>query len=677
MNLQNQAKEEKLKKLLSHLNLSSKNSRIALQYLTAEVPDESLLEQVEAQNFRLLSINVRMEVSDILQPLREGGKKDQIGRFYRLFWAMGKSTACYVMSSPFRFAPETPEDISRYLSKAAAAALAGEILTQNNRPAFLPPWLWKMAETEPEELIRAQALCGEPIEGRAKAMLAGLVLSRGNVSQEQLRQQVEILLTAQQHLLPAAAHSLSPGDKQLLADFISAGDPSAPLPLLSYTDYYATDVQNFWNTHSTDDRLGSLLGVTAIMGQRLDPRLRCAAKVHLALNPRIVLMFATQLIEQAQFMEELPRILEDLPGGMASLLLFLTAPYSWIPEDWRSSLARRCAAALPEVLAVANPNQFSALTELLPGPMKVMGVDLPAEAIRFLRNAVDAGEDELQDYLMGAGSVSDSAALLKNVTYTGYNFPFKVTTMIRDHRLVHGWTDFHLRYAVVMGTVFNGAPLRELLSEKSGRLNMEEIPKLCLLLRQKGLDLTTMLELLGNFRDHVYWDKAAEAIDASTAQLLSGTADAGELCQAAKNGSLYARQHALRRLNQLPGEEAKEGMLSCTADSSKAIQKLLAQLLPEHTDWAAEYIALLKSKKAPQRILAAQVLGKMGTVGTAALQEALETEKSAKVADAIQTALGDTAKPAATGPRKGTSRRADACRSCPCCARCAAAPADP
>lgn len=656
MNIQNSKKQDKLEQLLLNLNLTENNRKFAMEYLTSEEPDDQILTRMEAQNFRLLTIDKRLEAENYLHPIRDAQNKELLTRFYRLFWAMGKSTACYLLNTPFRSNGESKEDRIRILGKAAVAAMDTEYLSQVNHPYLFFPWLWELAETEPQVLVEAQTLSGEPVEERIKPILAGFLLGSNVLSDDDVGQQIAILLQAHERLNPVTMYCLPAPDRKVLTDYIDQGDPTAPLPQLSSGSFYTTGLKDFWQNHYTVDQMSGFLGSAAMMGQRFDPRLRCMAKVHLALNPRMVLLYGTQLMPKARFMEELPQILKDLPGGKASMLLFLTANYMWMDEDWKKAMASQCATGLPEVLAIADPNQFSALNNLLPGGMKALGVNVQEKVIYYMQNMVDTGEDELEEYLSGTGSLADSQEQLKAVTQTGYHNTYKVARMIRDHLTVRGWDDFGLRCAVVLGTVFDGSSLRELLAEDSGRMDLEKIPRLCDQLRSNGLSLTMTLNLLGNFHDHLYYEEGTKAILNCVSALLLSPIQTIELCHAAKYGNLFTRQQALRALNRDATEEARAGMLACTADTSKKIQSLLLELLPGHPDWAGDYAALLKSKKAAERILGAQILGKLGAVGIPALQQALETEKSPKVADAIRNALGDTAKPPVSGTEELVTR---------------------
>lgn len=649
MNIQNSVHEDRLKKMLLRLNLSGNNQQLALDYLLTEQEDASLLEQLEPVNFRLIGMETRVLVYQTLHPLRVEEKLDQLARFYKLFWAMGKSTATYLLASPFPSGDDRKDWQIRILGKTAVAAMRAESLSQSNNPYLLAPWLWELAETEPEILLAAMDLCGDSVDGRMKMILAGMLLCGGELEPEMSNNLTGHVLAGVISRIPTAIPGTSAKDQALLIAYILAGDPTAPLPQLSLGSVYAQGRKDFWQIHYGDDYLVRLLGAAAFMAQNRDPRARCAVRLFLALNPRIVMLFATQVVPRHHFRDQLSSLLEDLPGGKATMLLFLTGGYSWMEQSWRRTIALRCADALPQVLKDADPNQLSALTELLPEAVKSIGVNMEEEIVRYLEGQVDSGGDELRDYLTGTGSLADTAVQLKPVTYTGYNQPYQLAKMIRGHRLAHGWDDFALRCAVTLGLVFKAFSLRTLLSEEKGAFVPTELTDMCRALQEKGLPLTEHLNLLGYLNDALYADEYKKAVSVCMSALLLPENQTGELCRAARDGILYTRQIAIRTLNRLNTEEAKRGILACTGDSAKAVRNLLTELLPEHPEWAPEYTELLKSRKAADRILAATVLGRLGDAGTQALQQALETEKNAKVTDAIQNALGAAAKPPVTG----------------------------
>lgn len=646
MNIQNSINQDRLEKLLLRLNLSPNNLNIARDYLLAERPDESLLAQAEPANFRLIGMETRMLATEFLRPLRESGKKEILARFYKLFWAMGKSTACYLLNDRIQ---DDHEWRVRILGKAAVAAMNAERITLSNVKSAEARQLAELAQTDPHTLLYAQTLCGDPIEGRMKVVLAGMLLCCADLEPEILREQSDLVLASILSAMPIVMSGIPPKDRDLLASYILDGDPSAPLPTLSGNGFYSKGYSDFWHFRHADDQLSGLFGSVALMAQRHDPRARCALRVYLGMNPRMVLLYATQAVPRPCIQDQLDHLLEDIPGGKATMLLFLTANYSWMEESWKKTIAHRCADALPTVIMNADPNQFSVLSNLLPYAVKSLGVNAEHEIVLYLERLVDNGEDELHEYLTGSGSLEYTAQQLKAVSVTGYNNPYKVAQLIRGHRQAHGWDDFSQRCAVVLGLVFKAYSLWEVLSEERGSLDASEITAMSSALQKNGLPLTEHLNLLGNFIEAVYFKQVIAAVESCVATLLLPTNQTQQLCHAAKNGNLFTRQQAIRALSRLSSEEAKEGILACTGDSAKAVQSLLLELLPEHPEWASEYIALLKSKKAAQRILAATVLGKLGNVGTAALQEALAAEKNAKAADAIQNALGASALPPVTG----------------------------
>lgn len=655
MNIRHSIHQNEVEKLLRELNLSGKNEAIAREYLLAEEPDEALLKQVEPVNFRLLGLGSRVNIRMVMESMTAGSKQESLARIYRLFWTLGKSTASHVLIPVFGVDSVSMEWKISVLGKAAVAALRAEHAAHGNQPWLSAPWLWELVETEPEVLQEAQTLCGESIEGWMRLIIAGLLLCCEKLNQQKAQEQTDLILDK---VLsdPSLFSRLPQADREALNNYIISGDPTAPLPPLSGNCTYIQGYQDFWQNGHTDDRPAGILGSAAFMAQNRDPRLRCAFRVQMALNPRMVMLYAFQIVPRTCILNQFQQLLEDLPGGKMTMLLFLTNHYSWMEEAWKKTLALRCADALPQVLPIADPNQFSALSTLLPAAVKAMGYDPKEKSIRFLENILDSGEEELRAYLLGTGSLADTTTQLKPVVYTSYNRPAKVAQIVQGYRMTQGFDDFVQRFAVAMGLIFGAYCIRELLAEESGRFDPELLTELSRALQRNGLPLTEHLNLLGNFHDAVYTDNEKKAALNCADELLRAADQTAELCRAAKEGSLFTRQKAIRGLSHLDTEDAKQGLLACAGDSSKAVRNLLLELLPGHPDWAPEYIALLKSKKAADRILAAMVLGKMGDVGTTALQQALEVEKNAKAADAIQNALGSAAAPPVTGAEELAQR---------------------
>ena len=266
------------------------------------------------------------------------------------------------------------------------------------------------------------------------------------------------------------------------------------------------------------------------------------------------------------------------------------------------------------------------------------------EIISLLENLVQAGQSDLRSYLSGAGSLKDSAAQLASITPVPYCYPTQAANLIFDYRAKAGWDNFVCRCAVAMSTAMKARTLDHLL-RKTGPIQKQDVSGLANALLENGLPLPQLLQSFDAFHESIYSDSGKAVIRDGVSSAVNRPEYVKELCIAATSGGVFARYTALSALDGLTqadicSEEAKAGVLACAGDSSKQIQELLLAILPAHEDWAPDFAQMLQSKKAAERLMAVGVGRRLGGALRPAMEEALAAEKSAKVADAIRTALG-------------------------------------
>ena len=654
MNTMRDSYTDKLKKLIDSLGLSPNNQALALEYLTVETCDDGILTKAEPQDFSGLGWKELSDAVSYLSTVRASGDPGLASRYVRLYWAIGKSTAIFLLEhSGYRLTRRSWErsDLIDILGKPAVAAMEAEHCASSSASlSEETAWLHELAATEPETLKQAQNLSGTR-SSNMKVFLAGILLC--NAGREQpgfLKKllgkdspvdcQAEILFQNNVNSLIRSAPSLSQEDRNRLAGYIRKGDPKAAVPVLASVRC-AIDAQSALTANNSDPYLTALLGTASFLAQRQDPRARCAVRAYLALNPMDLLAGLLRTVPRGYFMEQLPALRQDVPGGPAILLLALCSG----PYTHRKEVALQCKSGLAKAKQLANAQQYEALCMLLPDSVES---SVENTIISLLEKYVQTGKADLRAYLTDTGSLQNSAAQLAAVTTTNrYFYPTQPANMICNYRLKAGWDNFACRCAVVLGLVMQARAMSYTLQQGGTTATMKEndINTLANALLEQGLPIPQLLQVFASLHDDTYMEAAKAAIRGGVSSAVNRPEFVGELRVAAKSGGVFARHTALSALDGLTNvdtcaAEAKAGILDCAGDSSKQIQELLLTILSAHQDWAPDVAQMLKSKKAAERLLAVGVCRRMGDTLRPALEEALAAEKSEKVADAIRTALG-------------------------------------
>ena len=261
--------------------------------------------------------------------------------------------------------------------------------------------------------------------------------------------------------------------------------------------------------------------------------------------------------------------------------------------------------------------------------------ELRLGAIEDLERYLVAGKEQARAYLTATGSLRDSAAQLAQVQAEPYVFPSYIPNKLQPYRERVGWDPFLTRCSIVLGMRMQGREIRKYVA--SSRLTQE--------LLKTDLPIRDVLDVMGGMYDFAYPEFNKVQLEENVQKLINNTDRLEELCQAVTGSCAFGRAIAIRALNEKTGApgaqaaQAKAGILAGAGDSSQRVQKVLRECLCAHPDWAPDVAALLKSKKAAARCVAATVAGTLGTLRPQ-LEQALAAEKSAKVAKVISEALG-------------------------------------
>ena len=656
-----QAKEQTL---LDTLHFSPKNKAMALTYLAAPEEDVRLLAGAERQDFAALGWAEQEAARDGLELLRRAGKEARLARYIRLYWAVGGSTAVFLLEHPYHTERQAEERArwSELLGKSAAAALEAEGCLWRGHFCGVPAWLHEQAAEAPQVLEEAQSLSGGP-QSSGTVLLAGVLLAglaRPGVRQRLLgggmaARQAALLYQGNLEGLEKAAPALQPQARQALAAYIQRGEPDLQLPTLGGQTAYDARPDQVLGVKQSEDDGTALLAGASFLGQRQDARARCAVRVWLALNPGAALQGILNAAPRAYLLDQLDVLLQDLTGrrasGRAVMLLFLTErPLE--EQALRRTVAERCAHAVGEVLEVLNAGQYLELLQLLPKAVSQSRRTQQEQIIRLLERRVGSGGNALRACLTETGSMASCRGQLSAVQVSPYTYLHQEAQLAAHYRETFGWDDFSCRCGVSLALLFCGYEVRHFFQP------VKELAAFTAALLERDFPFDGLLRVAGTVHDWSYDDREKAEIRAAVCEAVQKPDHLEALCAAAGTGEVFGRYVALMALDglcALPAcaGRAKAAILEAAGDPSKQIQTLLLSILEGHLDWAPDCAALLKSKKAAQRLLAVKAASKLGETFRPALEEALAGEKSAKVADAIRAALG--AKEDRTGSAAATA----------------------
>lgn len=276
---------------------------------------------------------------------------------------------------------------------------------------------------------------------------------------------------------------------------------------------------------------------------------------------------------------------------------------------------------------------------------------------QFLKQ-VQSGSQELVNFLHEKGSLKDVAPeRMKNVQWRFSLDP--IMRAAREYYAQNGWDDFLCRYAtalVLMGDYTSYDSYQLFGGDWDWRGGEEEKGATAFIrtVLENEMPLETIFFIMGNVSESAYSENVKKKIRVALYDVLNDEDNLEKLCRSCQKSNVLGRSISIEILEQLrensgdaaKSEKAKQAILSCAGDSSVQIQKEMESLLKNHPEWAKEYAEmLLHNKKSAARLLALHVLASFGETYHEVLKQALEQEKSVKVADQIRQVLGQSAEP--------------------------------
>lgn len=689
MNLSEERRLEKLYAALDAMSLSPQNRALAEEYLDPSQPEQaSLLKQAEHQDFSAIDKERRSACISWLEHLKKRGREDEYGRFLRFAAATGGSTACYVLSS---YTWNLRNTIASSLSPEQAAAIQAEGIVWEFHS--LREWglrsVLEAGKRNPDILCRAIDYCWNKDSANAKILLAALclsckkplraagmgqeqggfkklfslvqtTLSQGifqnkskseiNISdKENTDEKYEKIVSLLESYLAGSLENMFTGAKPSggelgeMKEYLRSADPLPPLPGSVSAALAGKTVSAYLMKLSAGSAFLAL-GHSAFFSRFL--------RLAMAMDMRQALDAMENMAEQQRFEKYMPLLEALLPAS--------AEPYiSWCLEKQHHTALKRMAAQYPDeikktALQAAAPDLPCLLESIREGNAALYDTltrefeaDFMEKMAEGLTEDLGAGAREAKRFLLGECSAGDLAPFLADFRAAGQDYSPK------RHRIIGGLSmknDTLYKRALVLEGLCMRSRYFQIVKMQNGQpvydykepIREERIGGLLDLYANEAIPFAWQLEAMEGILNSFYLDKDKKKFtDACVSALRKRWPSIKESVAAgAREGSAFGRILCIRLLDEW-GDSYKERLLSCALDSSKQVRELLLAVYESRREWAPEIKAMLSSKKSQERELSVLVLRKWGASAYAEeLKRALETEKSRKVRELIEDALG-------------------------------------
>ncbi len=637
--------------LLHDLKLSPANTKIAEKFLVEQTADESVLSETEPRNLCNSSSYQREQSCKWMEQLRQAQKYEDMARYVKFCWAVGKSTAIYLLE------PKNEESVGakkrrrwgQAVGEAAVAAMGAEKLSRTGYPDIqYTKWLHDLAKDQPELLEQAQTMGGAS-EGNMRVLLAGILLASAPYDQERIDRQCGIILQESLALFKILTPKFTPEERVVCTAYLEAGDPNVPVPLLSGGKMAAYDARGAMKLHSTDRVLTMLLGTASFLAQQHDSHARCAVRLYAKLNPCELATGILTSVPRDYLMEHLELLCDDLPGHIATLLLGLGYAYYSEKREVYREIMDRYKSSVPHVINLAESCHLDHLSRYLLVVGSCEEMFSKGKMIDEFISYTTQGVQELSQFLRDEGSLANIPPERMKYIQCKYGVLGNVIRKIKQYYEKYGWDTFLCRYTTALLLVNDYGFY---LSERAfgwvpgdGRVCTMDFIHSAL---EKGMPMETVLLVMGSVSETMYTDK--ERMRQAVLDALDDMKNLEPLCRSCQKSGVFGRSVSIELLEKLmhgsvdeeQSQKIKQALVSCAGDASTQVRTQLAALYAEHPEWGKEYQeTLLNHKKSGARLMMAGVLASFGDTYVDVLKEALEKEKNVKVADRIREVLGE------------------------------------
>lgn len=651
---------ERLTTELTNSGLSPANIAWLVPYLDMTQPENpELLKQAKKQSVRTLTADQCLYLSAFLNNRlmsqnNKGYTQEAKNLQDRVIKAIFSILGTAIMHSSLTqarswmdYGPKlinNPQELDRLLGDGAALALRASYWFGGPNAAN------SLKAAKPEQIEKALAFCTDAAD-TARVVLGCLWLAKqGGVLNALLgggkkQEMIKLVQESAAALLPEVAPSLNPSDQTILVRYMKQ-DNVDTLPVKMQK------IANSLGSRTTDT---AAVGSACFLAMETAPALQTVFIVYAALHSGLTLKYSADLAGDLRFRAKIPWLIEHT---------VFHAVIPWLCTSRRHDLAIQIAKQYPEQfeLALKGKDYFSSRDMIAileqadperakryqdskrPGDQKQMVNAIVTNIPGF----TPSDEAELKQFVLSGGDLS--GLLARHPLNAGGGKGWGYHQHGTDYASQYGLDPFLARAIISMMFSGHSYHFYQTWNRVYSNLPAEQKHMGTLLdaVAAEGLPPANCLILAEWEDNHSYSQKDKNEIMEQTAAWMLKQPES-LITETMEKGSAYARTLAAMTLEKKGDYDA---LLPLAQDSSKQVRKVVEDAFTARPfgEGPKAALKLLQSKKATPRETGIRILmnldsgaEKKGTyVQTyrAQLEEALEKEKSGKLANALRALLG-------------------------------------
>lgn len=599
---------------LTALRLSEKNRQLAERYLNAaDREDEGLLKEAERQNFYELDQASVKKSMDYVEYCEEEKLTQELGRYIRFTAAVGGSTLCYILRTPYGIL----EWLSASLQAAVLAESAAWDEAQLNRKSLL--LLFSICEKNPRALRKALGLCGRRgynvqilLHGiylyyvRPRDAMVGRYIRESEHAPELSAQLAKVLNGTLALLFKGGKPA---GELERLQSFAMRSEPSEDFP---------EDLRSLLGVRKFSGYLLRLLGGSAYLSLEHSDRFLVFLRILTAMDLEAVLDACLEICGDSWFVHHLERLEEVLPVPMEDYVRWCAARRI---GEALTRVSLRCPEAVKRAAVSLPAESYHYLLDWMKGENAALyrELNLASDGVLRIRQAGElaahypVGRSEAKRYLLGSTEAETIYPFVKEwrtmdqavLGDYGSNRTEKLLRL-RESRDAQ----MYRRAAVLEGLCLNGGYFYNCYMNGSAE---EGLAAVLALFDAEKIKVKYQTELLEKICSIGYSAEERRAAAEACVQVLIRKKEMWSAWYVAglKDGSVFFRCICIRVLGSF-GDEYRSVLLSCAQDSSDPVRDVLAKVCTAHRDWEPQIRSMRNAPGERERLFARRVLQSWG-----------------------------------------------------------------
>ena len=656
MNLNEERNYQRLLNTLDVMKLSETNFKLAEQYLDVTQPENrELLDGAQPQDFSDLAKEHTAKCIDYIDHCTKRGRKEEVGRFVRFAAAVGGSTAYYVLVSWGWNLNSKLE----YLTREQAAAIRAEGIVWNNYS--LQHAFTNIEQKNPEVLRGAMKLCRHKYNN-AKIMLAGIslyytkaeksksslldkLLPNGKEPEKEVQDTIHFMENDLLESIPNLFTNGKPSDEELekLQSFVREAGPDASVP---------PEIAAILQGKEVSEYLILLLAGAAFLSiehsDLFSAFLCLTAAMDAELNRRTTLDICLKAGGKSWFSSHIGTLEDRLSIPKEDYMI-------WCMENKITGPVKRAVKHCPDVIhriaSKVSVELYQYLIDLVKQENQKLYQEMSlsyagefrVKTAEKLSARYNKGRAEVKQYLLGEAELDILYPFVKEWRDI-WDYDTNSCQTIHKLKKNDGEQQLYRRAVVLEGLCMRTRYFFSYWENCGGyqKIGKKEIMEILRLFGEEALPVRFQIESLSAMYDSFYQEKDKSTFLNECVKVLRlKKMDWGnELTALAKAGTVTVRLLCIQTLDSF-GQEYKDVLLACAADSSRQVREALETIYEGHKEWEPDIKNLLASKKSQEREMAVLVLETWGADSyRTELEAALAAEKSKKIKELLQSCLG-------------------------------------